>query len=188
MMAMRQIRRHAMLLLCAAFCLTSMRAQEGGPAPQPLTALDYAEIEQLVARYAHALDTCAANGYDYADLFVTDGRFIVNGRVAASGREQLAAAAGGGALGCKNPNKRPNFKDFIHVHVNHVIIATRAGATGRVNLITIGKNGDPTHAVHEGGYQDEYVRTPQGWRFHSREHLLDRKAWHSAAIPKPEAK
>ena len=180
--------RHPALLLAALFCAGAASAQELRSAPQPLTALDYAEIEQLVARYAHALDTCAANGYDYAELFVPDGRFIVNGRVSAEGREKLAAVAGGGVLDCKNPNNRPNFKDFIHVHVNHVIVATASGASGRVNLITVGKNGDPTHVVHEGGYQDEYVRTPQGWRFRSREHVLDRKAWHSAAVPKPGGK
>jgi hypothetical protein len=32
------------------------------------------EIQQLVAKYARAIDTCSNNGYDYADLFTPDGR------------------------------------------------------------------------------------------------------------------
>ena len=44
-------------------------------APMKLTAMDYIEIEQLVAKYSRALDTCANNGYDYADLYTPDGVF-----------------------------------------------------------------------------------------------------------------
>ena len=38
-----------------------------------LTALDYIQIQQLVAKYAEYIDTCSNNGYDYADLFAADG-------------------------------------------------------------------------------------------------------------------
>src|SRR5580765_7694760 len=67
-----------------------------------LTALDYIEIQQLVNRYAFALDNCTNNGYDYADLYTTDGIFYwgVGGRKSI-GREQLAEAAGGGKNGCQ---------------------------------------------------------------------------------------
>ena len=41
----------------------------------PLTALDYIEIQQLVNRYAFAIDNCTNNGYDYADLYTPDGVF-----------------------------------------------------------------------------------------------------------------
>jgi len=40
------------------------------------TALDYQEITQLINRYAYGIDTCANNGYDYANVFTTDGVFI----------------------------------------------------------------------------------------------------------------
>ena len=64
-----------------------------------LTALDYAEIGQLVNRYGQAIDTCSNDGYDYADLYTPDGVFIdkitpngftKGGVVLAKGREQLA--------------------------------------------------------------------------------------------------
>ena len=37
--------------------------------PAALSALDQIEIQQLVWKYAYALDTGADNGYAYADLF-----------------------------------------------------------------------------------------------------------------------
>ena len=37
--------------------------------PSTLTALDYLEIQQLVTRYAYALDSGADNGQLYAGLF-----------------------------------------------------------------------------------------------------------------------
>jgi len=53
-----------------------------------LSAADYIEIQQLVARYSYAVDTHADNGYAYADLFTTDGTF---GNT--KGREALAQLA-----------------------------------------------------------------------------------------------
>ena len=67
-----------------------------------LTALDYIEIQQLVNRYAFAIDNCTNNGYDYADLYTPDGVFYWGvGSRKSVGREELAEAAGGGKNGCK---------------------------------------------------------------------------------------
>ena len=63
----------ALVVLSAA---TSAAAQT--PAVRtaaPLTAQDYIDIQQLLNRYAFALDTCSNNGYDYADLYTPDGVF-----------------------------------------------------------------------------------------------------------------
>ena len=74
-------------------------AQSAPPSPGELTALDYFQIQQLVARYARAIDTCSNNGYDYADLFTADGAFIpsFDGKQGSpiQGRERLAAISGG---------------------------------------------------------------------------------------------
>ncbi|HZL95259.1 MAG TPA: nuclear transport factor 2 family protein, partial [Vicinamibacterales bacterium] len=53
------------------FGATPVQAQE-----RAFTALDYQEITQLINRYAYGIDTCANNGYDYADVFTPDGVFI----------------------------------------------------------------------------------------------------------------
>lgn len=70
---------------CAALGTGAILAQA------PLAALDYAEIEQLSARYAHAIDRCTNGGYDYADLFVNDGEFAVADDWSARLRGRLCA-------------------------------------------------------------------------------------------------
>jgi hypothetical protein len=154
-----------------------------------LTGQDYFEIEQLMNRYAHAIDTCANNGYDYADVYTPDGTFTdkfteegfkKGGLVRARGREELAAAAGGGRLGCKNVG----WKDWSHLMVNHVITPTPDGATGRVYLVVIGEKG-PNHIQRFGGYEDVYVKTPGGWRIKSRTHVRT-KAWHNPLLQTPD--
>jgi hypothetical protein len=78
----------ALITALASLALATVVAQSK-PAPA-LTATDYMQIRQLVARYAYALDTAGNNGYDFADLFTPDGQFIDPN---ATGREQLAALA-----------------------------------------------------------------------------------------------
>ncbi len=143
----------------------------------PLTAQDYIDIQQLLHRYAFALDTCANNGYDYADLFTPDGVFYwgVGGRKSV-GREQLAEAAGGGKGGCKKlQTATPANPIQSHITVNEVIEASPEGAIGKNYLVYPGVGpvrGDDTHTGHVGGYQDVYARTPKGWRFKKRIHIF----------------
>src|SRR5687767_5976526 len=72
---------------------TPLLAQGAAPAGT-LTAMDYVEMHHLVAKYARGNDTCANNGYMYADLFTADGSFNSsrNGKpgTPAVGREALA--------------------------------------------------------------------------------------------------
>jgi len=136
-----------------------------------LTALDYIEIEQLNRKYAWALDTCSNDGFDYADLYTPDGTFI-DGETGNrwQGRERLAEAAGGNGRGCPFP-KMP----LSHLILNLVIEPTADGATGKSYLVYPGKNGefaDEKHRGHDGGYQDVYVRTDEGWRFKERVHVF----------------
>ncbi len=164
-----------MMILLLMILSTTASAQKAGPAA--LTALDYIQIQQLVAKYARAIDTCSNNGYDYADLYTPDGYFApsMNGKVGSKwqGRERLAEAAGGGARGCKNV---PWIAEGVrHIYVNHIITPTAEGAMGTVDMLMIGLGGDPNKIEYDGCYEDAYARTPQGWRFKSRIHhaLLD---------------
>jgi hypothetical protein len=165
-------------------------AGQGSAAPAALTALDYFEIGQLVSKYARAIDTCSNNGYDYADLFTPDGFFAPsqNGVIGnkMQGRERLAEASGGGSRGCKNVGWiRQGVK---HLYVNHIITPTVDGATGTVDMLMIGLNGDPYRIRHDGYYEDTYVRTPAGWRFKSRIHhvAMTPPAQGQGAAPPPE--
>jgi SnoaL-like domain len=56
--------------------------------------------------------------------------------------------------------------------VNHVIEPDPGGAIGKVYLIAIGLDGEPGKVEAQGRYEDVYVKTPQGWRFKSRLHVL----------------
>jgi hypothetical protein len=146
----------------------SIPAQE----PMKLTAMDYIEIQQLVAKYARALDTCSNNGYDYADLYTPDGAFkpMVAGRSIPpiQGRERLAEVSGGGSNNCENV---PWIEQGVrHVYTNHIITPTPEGAAGTIDMLMIGLDGDPNKIAHDGYYEDIYVKTEGGWRFKQRTH------------------
>jgi len=174
-----------MVLVCAAAFLAG-RGEFGGSAAQAqsgaLTALDYQQITQLINRYAYGIDTCANNGYDYANVFTPDGVFIDNnsdagfaagGRTLARGTEALAELVGGGSRGCETALP---WSDWSHLMLNHEITPSPEGATGRIYLVQLGMRG-PGSVDRHGGYEDVYVRTPQGWRIQSRRHVRN-KAWH----------
>ena len=170
---MRTRTASAILLALGVVLSQLAHAQTPAPAPTPeLTALDYVQIQQLVAKYARAIDTCSNNGYDYADLFTADGAFIpsIKGRPAAAirGRERLAEVSGGGSRGCTNVGWIE--QGVLHIYVNHIITPTADGATGTVDMLMIGLGGDPNKIEHDGYYEDTYVRTPGGWRFKQRIH------------------
>lgn len=166
------------LFATGMFALGAVWAQR--TAAPVLSAQDYYEIEQLMYRYAHAIDTCRNNGYDYADVYTEDGIFVDNfsdegfaqeGLVRAVGREALARASGGGDRGCKNVP----WNGWSHLIVNPVITPTAEGAAGRAYLVIIGERG-PDDVQRFGGYEDTYVRTADGWRIARREHVRN-KAW-----------
>jgi hypothetical protein len=169
------------------------RVGDGGSAVAQsgaLTALDYQEITQLINRYAYGIDTCANNGYDYANVFTADGTFTdrnsdagyaAGGRVLAQGRDALAALVGGGSRGCAT---KLVWTDWSHLMLNHEITPTADGATGRIYLVQLGMEGPGSVARH-GGYEDVYVRTAEGWRIKARTHVRN-KAWHSEKLRTPD--
>lgn len=129
---------------------------------QTLTAMDYIEIQQLVAKYPYALDTHADNGYMYADLFAPDGTFG-NTR----GREALAT------LARNNQPEKSGPAATRHFLTNVIIMPTAEGAVGRQYLVLIDV-GDATRASridHGGYYEDVYVKTTAGWCFKSRTYV-----------------
>lgn len=165
---------HVRTNACALAAATLWMLPLSSPAQEPmeLVALDYIEIEQLVAKYARAIDTCSNNGYDYADLFTADGIFlpVVNGRPipGIQGRERLAEVSGGGSNECRNVGWIE--QGVRHIYSNHIITPTPDGATGTVDMMMIGLDGDPNKIAYDGYYEDIYVKTDRGWRFEQRTH------------------
>jgi hypothetical protein len=152
------------------------------PDAMTLTAADYVEIQQLAVRYAWTLDHCTNGGYDYADLYVDDGQFSAaedwnttsndQRTFIAIGRDALAEAAGGDGDGkCLEPGEYIGY-GINHIVTNHLITPTKTGAVGRHRLIAIGICGYPHLMELQGGYEDVYVKTEEGWKFKSRIHVF----------------
>ena len=122
-----------------------------------LTPQDRAEIQDLSAKYARMLGSCAAE--EYADLFAPDtGYFASNIRGEVVGRERLMAlvrserqciAPAPQASSSANPTPRPV-----------PTVAIEISSTGPIGRAELGEK--------VGRYDDEYVKTPKGWRFKSR--------------------
>jgi hypothetical protein len=133
-------------------------AQRASSDVAALTAADYVEIQQLVARYGFALDTGADNGYMLADMFAPGGTF---NRL--QGREALAGLARGGRRGPLNVRNMSNLE---------IIKPSSEGATGiqYAQAINFGERDKktPTEMDHFAHYEDVFVRTAEGWRFKSR--------------------
>jgi hypothetical protein len=119
-----------------------------------LTAADEDAIRELMTQYAQALSGCRAE--EFADLFVPETGYFASGfRGHMVGRERLVelveserhcrAAPGTPQAARPGGGKGPAVE----------ISATPDGARGVANLGT-------------AEYQDEYAKTPQGWRFASR--------------------
>lgn len=123
---------------------------------EPLSALDYIQIEQLYAHYAHYLDT--ADGERFAALFTPDGVFITNkpGYGNIKGRKALADFAA--KAGAPPPIVRAG-----HSTTTVMIDPAPGGATGSAYLMA-GTGADQGYV-----YTDTFVKTAEGWRFKTRD-------------------
>jgi hypothetical protein len=119
-----------------------------------LSADDYIEIQQLYARYNNAIDSGDAEGY--AATFVPDGTFnTFTGHDALVGfihnwREKMGGA-----------NRR-------HWNTNLTITPTADGAAGSVYLLLVDVGARPPAIQAAAKYEDQLVKTADGWRFKKR--------------------
>jgi len=153
-------------------CAQAAGAQPPAAQASVLSVEDYLQIRQLVASYAFGLDGGGNNGYDYADLFAPGAEFV---RPPTTGRDNLAKLALG------QPHGPIYTRHFI---TNIVIEPTARGVTGKQYLVVIDvpePRGKPGSVFVAGHYEDEYVRTPQGWRFKRREFIPSRSGAAPAA-------
>ena len=125
-----------------------------------LTALDYAEIQQLYGRYSVGYDS--GNGEMYARAFTADGVFQMPNMML-EGRQKLTefAARPGG-------NKGPT--NVLHAVMGSTIEPSPEGAVGiaYVLLVNIGEAGKPSSVTGGGVYRDTFVKGPEGWRIKKR--------------------
>jgi len=130
---------------------TSASAQ----APASLTPDDRSAIQELAGSYARTLAECDAEAY--AELFVPDTGFFASGfRGQIVGHERLVALVES-ERHCIAPAGASSTALPRSANVPTVVVdITPAGVLGVADLGAAGQ------------YQDEFVKTPQGWRFASR--------------------
>jgi hypothetical protein len=148
---MKILKSSAYPILLATFFVAASAV--GQPATT-VSAEDQKALEALMTQYAQTLAGCRAA--EFADLFVPETGYFVSGfRGRMVGREELialvqserqcVASAGTAGAGRAGGAAVPTL----------AIDITAGGVRGIAKLGT-------------AEYQDEYVRTPQGWRFASR--------------------
>lgn len=130
-------------------------AAAAAQAPKGVTPEDAGAIQALVSSYAQALGTCDAEGF--ADLFAPDTGYFASGfRGEVVGRERLIALVESErhciAPADNAPPGRPGGAEGPKV-------VLEVGSSGVRGVADLGRAGE---------YQDEYVKTPKGWRFASR--------------------
>jgi hypothetical protein len=172
--------RYASICACVTLTATLLTNDAAAQSGGKLEPQDYIDIRQLIDTYPHLLDNCTNNGNDYADLFTDDATFGVSSewgkaKIWFRGREELRRAGGGGPNGCR-PRQGPA---QYHLNINPAIVPTPEGARATSTLLTItnatSAQGDQVH--WEGGYEDTFEKTAEGWRFKSRVHVWPEIAW-----------
>jgi len=125
-----------------------------------LSANDMDEIRNLYAHYNLVLD--AGESEAWADTFTEDGTFGTS-----EGRTELIAFADG--FHEQNPQSR-------HWNTNLHVTPMADGAAGTTYLMLWNVGVRPASIILTGIYTDALVRTPDGWRFKSRQVGIDRPA------------
>lgn len=121
-----------------------------------LTTQDYIDIEQLYATYNHAIDSGDADAW--AATFTPDGTF--NTRF--TGKEGLMGFI-------KLWREKMNGANRRHWNSNLRITPSAEGANGTVMLMLLDVGTTPPSIASTGQYTDVLVKTPNGWRFKTRQ-------------------
>jgi 3-phenylpropionate/cinnamic acid dioxygenase small subunit len=128
-----------------------------------LTTEDQLAIQQLGAAYCHLIDS--GRGEEWADLFTPDGVFEIVDLMTTEGREALVGNAN------VFPEMMPGVRHIVHnMWVNEGDTADTATMHAYLSNV---RAGDETQWVQTGIYNDDLVRTADGWRFARRTLTLD---------------
>jgi uncharacterized protein (TIGR02246 family) len=131
-------------------------------AAQTLTTEDILAIQQLYARYNHAIDF--GDGAGWAGCFTPDGVFTSGMSGTQTGTEALTAFATGFAARLK----------ARHWTNNLVIEPDGNGAAGKCYLMLLRlKEGEPAAPLATAVYQDTLVKLDGDWKFSSRTVVAD---------------
>jgi uncharacterized protein (TIGR02246 family) len=142
--------------LILSLAMSSLALFAAAANADPMNAQDYFEIQQLYAKYNHAIDSGDAEGY--ADTFTPDGVFNNN-----TGRDALVKFVKETWVGRMNGATRQ------HWNTNLMINGDSKQAKGSVYLMLVDLSTKPVSVMTMAMYDDQLVKTPQGWRFTKRQ-------------------
>jgi hypothetical protein len=142
--------------LATVLCIAALMSVASLARAEGLTTQDYIEIQQLYATYNNAIDTGDAEGW--AATFTPDGTFNTF-----TGKDAL--------IGFVKGWKERGGNNRRHWNANLRISPTKDGASGATLLMLLDVTTKAIIAT--GSYTDEIVKTPQGWRFKTRQFTND---------------
>jgi hypothetical protein len=129
-------------------------------------AADRVMIQDLLGRYAFAIDYDSHDPAAWAALFTEDGRFeIPIMQVVVEGRAALRDFAAG---------LQRTIPGLHHVMTNLVVDLDGDRATGRCQLNEFLLRPEAIYNNLQGWYEDAYVRDGRRWRFRSRKVFVPR--------------
>lgn len=133
---------------------------------------DRLEILNLIAAYSHAADGVDAAAY--ADCFTDDGAF--HGRVGMADESRIEGRAALLRFHEAAVARRGDIQNR-HIQTNtHVVSQTADTAHVRTYLLVMVSRGDqPPEPALTSVYDDDLVKTADGWRIKVRRALPDRK-------------
>jgi hypothetical protein len=138
-----------------------------------LTPQDYLDIQQLVSKYAYAIDECTNKDTTTPISTRQDGAFLTsrNGKILNrfEGRERLAEAARGRYARLQG---RSLGGHRAHAGESRHRAGAGQGQPARCTSSQSVVDGEPGKVEAQGRYEDVYVKTANGWRFKSRTHVL----------------
>ena len=143
-----------------------------------LTGQDYAEIQQLYARYNFAVD--GIDGEGVAAVYTPDGIF-------SEGRNRQFVGHDALVNWVNTEVKTNHARDHRrHWNANLMITKTPEGAKAAIYLLTVNVGVTPPLILDAGRYDDTLVKTPQGWRFKTRMVQGDRDGQPATPPAKPQ--
>jgi hypothetical protein len=154
-MSHRKILLYGAFVVIAATLVAVQSATAQKKEIKALTALDYAEIQQLYARYNWTIDSGDAEGW--AAVFTPDGIFSRY-----EGHDALVKFATDFSA---DPKRGAHIR---HWNTNLLITPTAGGAHGQVYLSSLDFTAMPPAFLNSVAYSDDLVKTALGWRFKKR--------------------
>ena len=129
---------------------------------------DMLAIRQEIARYSYAFDSGDAEGW--ARLFTEDGLWESYPARATEPNTRLDGRAALRSFCAKRFSERPGGLTYAH-HQSGIIFDDLTADTAKVRammLLTVQTPGESTRVYATGVYQDDWVKTFEGWRIQHR--------------------